>query len=138
MWEAPRPISGSHPAANSLKRACAGTGSACSRSHAKTLEVSHKDYIKLLRKLRDIPGVKKVFIRSGIRFDYVMADRDDTFLKELCQYHVSGQLKVAPEHICDAVLTRMGKPRNRVYQAFADKMRRSTARSAKSSISSPI
>ena len=109
MWEAPRPISGSHPAANSLKRACAGTGSACSRSHAKTLEVSHKDYIKLLRKLRDIPGVKKVFIRSGIRFDYVMADRDDTFLKELCQYHVSGQLKVAPEHICDAVLTRMGK-----------------------------
>ena len=87
----------------------------------KNLEVSHKDYIKLLRKLRDIPGVKKVFIRSGIRFDYVMADRDDTFLKELCQYHVSGQLKVAPEHICDAVLTRMGKPRNRVYQAFADK-----------------
>ena len=65
--------------------------------------------------------MKKVFIRSGIRFDYVMADRDDTFLKELCQYHVSGQLKVAPEHICDAVLTRMGKPRNRVYQAFADK-----------------
>ncbi len=87
----------------------------------KNLEVSHKDYIKLLRKLRDIPGVKKVFIRSGIRFDYVMSDRDDTFLKELCQYHVSGQLKVAPEHICDAVLTRMGKPRNRVYQAFADK-----------------
>ena len=62
--------------------------------------------------------MKKVFIRSGIRFDYVMADRDDTFLRELCQYHVSGQLKVAPEHIADPVLQMMGKPENAVYRAF--------------------
>ena len=87
----------------------------------KNLEVSHKDYVKLLRKLREVPGVKKVFIRSGIRFDYVMADRDDTFLRELCQYHVSGQLKVAPEHIADPVLERMGKPKNSVYQSFVKK-----------------
>ena len=87
----------------------------------KNLEVSHKDYVRLLRKLREVPGVKKVFIRSGIRFDYVMADRDDTFLRELCQYHVSGQLKVAPEHIADPVLRRMGKPENSVYQAFVKK-----------------
>ena len=84
----------------------------------KNLHVDHKDYLSLLRKLRDIPGVKKVFIRSGIRFDYVNADPDPTFLKELCEYHVSGQLKVAPEHVADPVLKRMGKPSNRVYQKF--------------------
>ena len=85
------------------------------------LNVDHKDYTVLLRKLRELPGVKKVFIRSGIRFDYVMADRDDTFFRELCRHHVSGQLKVAPEHVADAVLTRMGKPENSVYQAFVRK-----------------
>lgn len=85
---------------------------------SKNLHVDHKDYLSLLRKLRDIPGVKKVFIRSGIRFDYVNADPDPTFLKELCEYHVSGQLKVAPEHVADPVLKRMGKPSNRVYQKF--------------------
>lgn len=90
----------------------------------KNLHADHKDYIKLLRKLRDVPGVKKVFIRSGIRFDYVMADPDDSFLRELCQYHVSGQLKVAPEHVSDAVLAKMGKPEHRVYQAFAEKYKR--------------
>ena len=84
------------------------------------LKVDHSDYVELLRKLRELPGVKKVFIRSGIRFDYVMADKDDTFLRELCQYHVSGQLKVAPEHVSDQVLQKMGKPENRVYQAFVD------------------
>ena len=84
----------------------------------KNLKATHTDYVKLLRKLREIPGVKKVFIRSGIRFDYVLADKDDTFLKELCKYHVSGQLRVAPEHVSDEVLEMMGKPRNSVYQEF--------------------
>ncbi|MDD6102280.1 MAG: YgiQ family radical SAM protein [Clostridiales bacterium] len=90
----------------------------------KNLYVDHSDYISLLRKLRDIPGVKKVFVRSGIRFDYVMADSDDTFFRELCKYHVSGQLKVAPEHISDNVLSKMGKPSNDVYRAFCDKYKR--------------
>ncbi len=80
--------------------------------------VDHSDYISLLRKLRAIPGVKKVFIRSGIRYDYVMADKDDKFLRELCKYHVSGQLRVAPEHVTDHVLDLMGKPRNEVYNQF--------------------
>ena len=87
----------------------------------RNLKADHKDYVSLLRKLREIPGIKKVFIRSGIRFDYVMADPDDTFFRELCAFHVSGQLKVAPEHVSDAVLDRMGKPGNQVYQAFEKK-----------------
>ena len=85
------------------------------------LKADHEDYVKLLRKLRNLPGVKKVFIRSGIRFDYVMADQDDTFFWELCEHHVSGQLKVAPEHVSDAVLGKMGKPSNSVYQGFEKK-----------------
>ena len=88
------------------------------------LKADHKDYLSLLRKLRKIPGVKKVFIRSGIRYDYVMADPDDTFLRELCEYHVSGQLKVAPEHVSDRVLSRMGKPEFSVYQGFADRYKK--------------
>jgi len=87
----------------------------------KNLIADHRDYVSLLRKLRKLPGVKKVFIRSGIRFDYVMADRDDTFFRELCKFHVSGQLKVAPEHVSDKVLMRMGKPANKVYQSFVKK-----------------
>ena len=87
----------------------------------KNLVVDHSDYLHLLRKLRKLPKVKKVFIRSGIRFDYVMADKDSSFLRELCRYHVSGQLKVAPEHVSDAVLKRMGKPENSVYQKFTQK-----------------
>ncbi len=87
----------------------------------KNLKVDHNDYLKLLRKLRALPNVKKVFIRSGIRFDYLMADKDDTFFKDLCEYHVSGQLKVAPEHVADSVLQKMGKPENSVYQAFSEK-----------------
>ncbi len=82
------------------------------------MKVTHKDYVALLRKLRALPKVKKVFVRSGIRFDYVMADRDDTFLKELCAHHISGQLRVAPEHVSDSVLHAMGKPGNQVYEAF--------------------
>ena len=87
----------------------------------KNLIVDHTDYLELLRKLRSLEGVKKVFIRSGIRFDYIMADPDDTFFKEMCQYHISGQLKVAPEHIADAVLQKLGKPENSVYKSFCKK-----------------
>ena len=85
------------------------------------LRVDHSDYLELLRKLRSLEGVKKVFVRSGIRFDYLMADSDDTFFRELVEHHISGQLKVAPEHISDAVLQRMGKPENAVYERFVTK-----------------
>ncbi len=85
------------------------------------LDASHRDYLELLQKLRALPGVKKVFIRSGIRFDYLLAEGDDAFLQELVRYHVSGQLKVAPEHVADAVLYRMGKPENAVYETFVRK-----------------
>ena len=85
------------------------------------LEVDHSDYLALLRRLRALPGVKKVFIRSGIRFDYLMADRDDTFFRELVEHHVSGQLKVAPEHISDVVLQKLGKPQKAVYERFVRK-----------------
>ena len=90
----------------------------------KNLKADHSDYLALLRKLRELPGVKKVFIRSGIRFDYLLADPDDSFFKELVEHHVSGQLKVAPEHISDAVLTRMGKPANAVYEQFVAKYKK--------------
>ncbi len=90
----------------------------------KNLVVDHKDYLDLLAKLRNIEGVKKVFVRSGIRFDYVMADKDDRFIKELCRYYISGQLRVAPEHISDNVLKLMGKPENSVYEAFINKYRK--------------
>lgn len=85
------------------------------------LEADHSDYLALLRKLRALPGVKKVFIRSGIRFDYLMADPDDTFFRELVEHHISGQLKVAPEHISDAVLEKLGKPKKEVYERFVRK-----------------
>ncbi|MDE7001135.1 MAG: YgiQ family radical SAM protein [Lachnospiraceae bacterium] len=88
------------------------------------LEVDHSDYLSLLRRLRALPNVKKVFVRSGIRFDYLMLDKDDTFFRELVEHHISGQLKVAPEHICDTVLSKMGKPENAVYEAFTEKYRR--------------
>lgn len=90
----------------------------------KNLKADHQDYLELLRKLRNLPGVKKVFVRSGIRFDYVMADKNDQFLKELCKYHISGQLRVAPEHISDVVLKKMGKPGNDVYEQFIKRYRR--------------
>ncbi len=88
------------------------------------LQVDHSDYLELLRKLRSLEGVKKVFVRSGIRFDYLMADADDTFFRELVEHHVSGQLKVAPEHISDGVLRRMGKPENAVYERFTAKYKK--------------
>ena len=90
----------------------------------KNLIVDHSDYLKLLKKLRDLPKVKKVFIRSGIRFDYLMCDKDDTFMKEMVEHHISGQLKVAPEHISDNVLKLMGKPENEVYEKFITKYKK--------------
>lgn len=85
------------------------------------LKVDHSNYVSLLRKLRNLTGVKKVFVRSGIRFDYVLADKNDSFLEELCKHHISGQLRVAPEHVSDNVLALMGKPGNDVYMKFIDK-----------------
>ena len=87
-------------------------------SPCKNLDADHRDYVSLLKKLRDIPKVKKVFIRSGIRFDYLLADKKQEFLRELCEYHVSGQLKVAPEHVAGPVLSLMGKPEHKVYEEF--------------------
>lgn len=97
----------------------------------KNLNTDHKDYLELLRKLRNISGVKKGFIRSGIRFDYVNADTSSAFLDELAKYHVSGQLRVAPEHVSDEVLYYMGKPEHAVYQQFLKKFEKANARSGK-------
>ena len=90
----------------------------------KNMDADHSDYLALLRKLRKLPNVKKVFIRSGIRFDYLLADRSDAFFKELVRYHISGQLKVAPEHVSDRVLAVMGKPRHSVYLQFLDRYKK--------------
>ena len=95
------------------------------------LKVDHSDYLSLLRKLRKLPNVKKVFIRSGIRFDYLICDKDKTFFRELCEYHVSGQLKVAPEHISDSVLSLMGKPPVAVYNKFKDEYKKINERIGK-------
>lgn len=89
----------------------------------KNLEVDHREYLQLLRKLREIPEIKKVFIRSGIRFDYLMLDKNDEFFEELCEHHISGQLKVAPEHVVDRVLQKMGKPSRQVYDQFVKKFK---------------
>ena len=111
-----------HPACEKqmTKGACGGR-QCLYPTPCKNVNADHSDYVALLRKLRRIPGVKKVFVRSGIRFDYLLADKKDTFIRELVQYHISGQLKVAPEHVSDAVLCRMGKPRNAVYNQFVSK-----------------
>ncbi len=114
------------PTANFRKPACSKqlTKGACPTKQClfpkpcQNLEIDHKDYIALLRKLRNLPGIKKVFIRSGIRFDYLIYDKDQTFLRELCEHHVSGQLKVAPEHISNEVLSKLGKPSVEVYNKF--------------------
>ena len=90
----------------------------------KNVEVSHTDYVELLQKLRAIPNVKKVFIRSGIRFDYLMMDKDKTFFTELCKHHISGQLKVAPEHVNDKVLRLMRKSTHKVYEQFSSEYER--------------
>ena len=111
-----------HPACDKqlTKGACGGR-QCLYPSPCKNMNADHSDYVSLLRKLRKIPGVKKVFVRSGIRFDYLLADKKDTFFRELVKYHISGQLKVAPEHVSDRVLARMGKPKNEVYNRFVEK-----------------
>lgn len=100
-------------------------------SPCKNLDADHRDYVSLLRKLRDIPKVKKVFIRSGIRFDYLLADKKQEFLRELCEYHVSGQLKVAPEHVAGPVLSLMGKPEHKVYEEFTRQFYKMNERTGK-------
>lgn len=87
----------------------------------KNLIIDHTEYLNMLRKIREIPGVKKVFIRSGIRYDYLIHDKNTAFFEDLCKYHISGQLKVAPEHISPKVLKQMGKPTREVYEKFVDK-----------------
>jgi len=117
------------PTANFRNEACSKqlTSGTCKNRQClyptpcKNLHISHKEYLNLLRKLREIPKVKKVFIRSGIRYDYLIYDNDDEFFWELCRHHISGQLKVAPEHISPQVLKRMGKPSRSVYDRFVNK-----------------
>ena len=97
----------------------------------KNLDADHSDYLSLLRKLRAIPGIKKVFVRSGIRYDYMLEDKNQDFFSELVKYHISGQLKVAPEHCIDSVLDYMGKPHIGVYEKFMDQYRRLNDRYSK-------
>ncbi|HOM01416.1 MAG TPA: YgiQ family radical SAM protein [Acetivibrio sp.] len=117
------------PTANFRSKACKKQESsgACKERQClypkpcKNLIVDHSEYLELLRKLREIPEIKKVFIRSGIRYDYLILDKNDDFFVELCEHHVSGQLKVAPEHVVDRVLEKMGKPQREVYDRFVKK-----------------
>lgn len=97
----------------------------------KNLKADHKDYLEILRTLRNLPGIKKVFIRSGIRFDYVNADASPVFLEEVAKYHVSGQLRVAPEHVSDKVLYYMGKPEHRVYEDFLKRFAKANEKAGK-------
>ena len=87
----------------------------------KNIDASHRDYLELLRKIRKIDKIKKVFVRSGIRYDYLLEENNDEFLTELIKHHISGQLRVAPEHISDNVLKAMGKPKKEVYDRFLEK-----------------
>ena len=116
------------PACQKQKRAGACVNRRClSPTPCKNLTVTHKSYVRLLRKLRALPGVKKVFVRSGIRFDYALLDKDHSFIRELAEHHTSGQLRLAPEHVCDEVLRVMGKPSNDVYQRFCKEFERLSA-----------
>lgn len=111
-----------HPSCDKQLTAGLCKGKKClAPTPCKGLHADHREYLHMLRRLRKIKGVKRVFIRSGIRYDYLMADPDDTFLRELIRYHVSGQLKVAPEHCAAAVLDKMGKPHIEAYLAFQKK-----------------
>lgn len=120
------------PTANFRGPACGkqDSGGACVDRRCLTpepcpaLRADHRDYLGVLRAVRSIPGIKKVFVRSGVRFDYAMADRDETFIRELAEHHVSGQLKVAPEHVSERVLALMGKPPKPAYDAFAERWAR--------------
>lgn len=120
------------PTANFMEPACGGqaSGGAC-RGKAclypepcKKLKINHSSYIRLLRKLRGLPGIKKVFIRSGLRYDYLLADKTGQFLRELCEHHISGQLKIAPEHVCKNVLRYMRKPGREITEHFISEYRK--------------
>lgn len=120
------------PTANFQNRACLKQEKhgVCKRKQClvpnpcKQLIIDHQKYLRTLRRLRDIPGIKKVFIRSGIRYDYLIYDQDPQFFKELCEHHISGQLKVAPEHVSPIVLEKMGKPHKATYDRFVSKYNR--------------
>ena len=121
-----------HPAcAKQLKHGACAHKSCLFPKPCRQLDADESDYVALLRKLRALPGVKKVFVRSGIRFDYLLADESDEFLRELCEHHVSGQLKVAPEHVSDTVLSVMGKPEHAVYERFRNAYARMNERLGK-------
>jgi len=127
------------PTANFRRPACQKQLSKGACSHRQCLfpepcsklENDHEEYIDLLRRLRSLPRVKKVFVRSGIRYDAVLADRKSKFIRELCEHHVSGQLKVAPEHVSDAVLKLMGKPGKAVYEEFVQEFRKTNEKLGK-------
>lgn len=127
------------PTANFRKPAChkqLKSGVCKNRScigyeRCQNLEVSHEDYVALLKKLRAVPGVKKMFIRSGVRFDYLLYDKSDAFLRELCEHHISGQLKIAPEHIADRTLYYMNKTPHALYEEFIKRYERMNARLGK-------
>ncbi|MBZ0311356.1 YgiQ family radical SAM protein [Clostridium butyricum] len=127
------------PTANFRKPACdrqlafgACKGKEClSPSVCSNMDVDHTEYLDLLRSIRKVPGVKKAFVRSGLRYDYIMADKDDTFFKELVEHHVSGQLKVAPEHVSAKVLKYMGKPSGDTYDKFVSKFEKITKKIGK-------
>ena len=120
------------PACQKQRKAGACVGRRClSPTPCKNLTVTHKRYVHLLRRLRELPGVKRVFIRSGIRFDYAMLDRDHTFIRELAQHHTSGQLRLAPEHVAPEVLEVMGKPPHEVYEAFCREFERESRAAGK-------
>ena len=118
-----------HPScAQQLKNGMCANRSCLAPTPCKNIDADHSDYLALLRKLRNIPGVKKVFVRSGIRYDYMLCDKKGDFFAELVKYHISGQLKVAPEHCIDSVLDYMGKPHIDVYERFMEKYRSLNAR----------
>ena len=127
------------PTANFRKPACnhqltigaCKTKQCLSPGVCKNMEVDHKEFVDVLRSVRSLPKVKKVFVRSGIRYDYVMADKDDTFFKELVEHHVSGQLKVAPEHVSEQTLKYMGKPAGKTYEQFRQKFFKLTEKAGK-------
>lgn len=114
----------SHPSCREqLERGMCAGKSCLAPVPCKNLDADEADYLRLLRRLREIPGVKKVFVRSGVRYDYMLQDPSDAFFRELVEYHVSGQMKVAPEHCVDGVLDYMGKPHIEVYERFMEKYR---------------
>lgn len=118
-----------HPSCTQqLKNGMCANRSCLAPTPCRNIDADHSDYLALLRKLRAIPGVKKVFVRSGIRYDYMLCDRKGDFFAELVKYHISGQLKVAPEHCIDSVLDYMGKPHIDVYERFMEKYRSLNAR----------